>query len=85
MSDSPGDWYQARNAYYTHHRACPACIGAGIATATPRCTVGLELWQSYQAAGTPPHFMWLNTQDLKAWKFTSPNPAFPNQKASHYE
>jgi hypothetical protein len=53
------DWDAADQAYLAHHFACPTCIAAGITRTQPRCTEGQALWNTYQQAGTPPHFTWL--------------------------
>lgn len=60
MLTRPTPWRTADTAYQAHHGACPQCRAAGLNPGGPsRCTVGAGLWADYQAAGTPPHFLWL--------------------------
>lgn len=53
------DWYEADEAYLAHHVACHLCVAAGKNSHLARCTVGAALWERYQQAGEPPHFLWL--------------------------
>ena len=45
------DWQALRDAYYSHHQHCPACICAGRGYGL-RCGAGSSLWAAYIA--TPP-------------------------------
>jgi len=47
------DWQALRNAYYSHHQQCHACICAGKGYGL-RCGAGSSLWAAYSAA--PPTF-----------------------------
>lgn len=54
------DWSAADDAYQLHHAGCATCRAAGSNPNTlQRCTAGVELWATYEAAGMPPHFTWL--------------------------
>lgn len=67
MVSEPTTWYAADKAYQAHHAACGHCRSAGINPGGyPRCTVGAGLWADYQAAGTPPHFLWLQPEQEAA-------------------
>ena len=58
---TPPDWPTADRAYQQHHAACPQCRAAGASPNTQqRCPEGAQLWGTYQQAGDPPHFTWLN-------------------------
>lgn len=58
---TPPDWPAADRAYQHHHAACPHCRAAGTSPNTQqRCPEGAQLWATYQQAGDPPHFTWLN-------------------------
>lgn len=60
-SSSADHWTLADKAYQLHHINCPQCIAAGAAPGKQeRCPQGQALWNTYQAAGDPPHFTWLN-------------------------
>lgn len=59
MEPSGHDWYVADKAYQAHHSHCPQCRAAGMAPGgRGRCPSGAALWDAYQKAGDPPHFMW---------------------------
>lgn len=54
------DWCTADHAYQQHHFACAQCCAAGTAPESqPRCPDGQALLDTYNAAGAPPHFSWL--------------------------
>ena len=54
------DWHAADKVYQAHHAGCATCRAAGAnPDTTLRCQAGAELWATYQAAGTPPHFAWI--------------------------
>ena len=55
------DWHTADRAYRLHHASCPQCRAAGANLALQRCPKWLTLWDTYQQAGMPPHFKWINT------------------------
>lgn len=59
---APPDWHAADAAYQLHHANCPDCIAAGKNPSLPRCLQGQELWDQYNQAGEPPHFLWLRRQ-----------------------
>lgn len=60
MTTSASAWEQADKAYQAHHTKCPLCISAGISRSSQtRCPAGQALWDTYNAAGDPPHFTWL--------------------------
>lgn len=60
MTASTNDWQAADKAYQAHHINCPQCIAAGAAPGKQeRCPQGQTLWDTYNAAGDPPHFTWL--------------------------
>lgn len=58
MADPPS-WHAADQAYQSHHTSCSTCIAAGKNPDLPRCPQGQELWDAYNQAGEPPHFLWL--------------------------
>lgn len=61
---TPPDWHAADAAYQQHHATCPTCRAAGAAPGSvQRCTVGAQLWATYNQAGLPPHFRWLAQRD----------------------
>jgi len=52
------DWYAADQAYLAHHANCAECRAAGARPGQlQRCPTGLELWDNYNQAGTPPHLL----------------------------
>lgn len=60
MTTSASTWEQADKAYQAHHINCPQCIAAGINLSSQvRCPIGQPLWDTYCAAGDPPHFTWI--------------------------
>ena len=60
MTTLASPWPAARQAYYTHHAACGQCQAARAASPTQqRCPEGLALWDTYNQAGDPPHFVWV--------------------------
>ena len=61
---SASAWEAADRAYQAHHFQCPQCIAAGITRSQERCDVGAPLWDAYQQAGDPPHFIWLREQRI---------------------
>lgn len=69
MSDQASTWPAARQAYHQHHANCPQCRAAGAAPSTQqRCPEGLALWDTYNQAGDPPHFLWA----ARAQRFKNP-------------
>ncbi len=46
------DWRAVRDAYYSHHHACPVCIAAGKGYGL-RCGAGASLWAAYSATPWP--------------------------------
>jgi len=61
MADPP-DWRAADRAYQDHHGRCSLCQAAGKNPDLQRCPQGQELWDTYNQAGEPPHFLWLRRQ-----------------------
>lgn len=60
MTTSASTWEQADKAYQLHHINCAQCTAAGIVRSSQtRCPQGQALWDTYNAAGDPPHFTWL--------------------------
>ena len=53
----PPDWHAADAAYQLHHAGCGTCVAAGKNPALQRCAEGQELWDAYNQAGEPPHFL----------------------------
>ena len=49
---NPADWRAVRDAYYSHHHACPVCIAAGKGYGL-RCGAGASLWAAYSATPWP--------------------------------
>lgn len=63
---TPPDWHAADRAYQAHHASCPTCIAAGASIrGRARCPAGAELWRAYEAAGDPPHFLWVAKAERK--------------------
>jgi len=58
----PPDWYAVDEAYLRHHLSCLVCAAAGKNPDLQRCPQGQELWDAYNQAGEPPHFLWLRRQ-----------------------
>ena len=46
------DWRAVRDAYYSHHHACPVCIAASKGYGL-RCGAGASLWATYSATPWP--------------------------------
>lgn len=60
MTDAIHPWTAADRAYQLHHDNCEQCRAAGGKLENPdRCRPGSALWQAYNNAGDPPHFLWL--------------------------
>lgn len=75
MTTSASTWEQADKAYQLHHINCPQCIAAGAAPGKQeRCPQGQALWDTYNAAGDPPHFSWIRPVPAR-------NPAPPSEPA----
>lgn len=65
-SHSKPDWHAADRAYQSHHAGCAQCKAAGIApNRHERCEEGAALWATYQQAGDPPHFTWLQIERMR--------------------
>jgi len=62
---APPDWHAADQAYLDHHGRCPICQAAGKNPDLQRCAEGLALWEQYNQAGEPPHFLWLRRQPVR--------------------
>ena len=45
-------WRAVRDAYYSHHHACPVCIAAGKGYGL-RCGAAASLWATYSATPWP--------------------------------
>jgi|SRR5690625_1083648 len=49
------DWRTLAAEYYVHHFSCHQCIAAGQNQTLARCTIGFQLWQTYQMAHAALH------------------------------
>ena len=57
----PTTWQAADKAYQLHHINCAQCTAAGIVRSSQtRCPQGQAIWDTYNAAGDPPHFILMN-------------------------
>jgi len=62
---APQEWHAADRAYQDHHTGCHICQAAGKNPDLQRCPEGQKLWDTYQQAGEPPHFLWLRRQPMR--------------------